>query len=567
MLGRAAALCAASLLVPASAMAFWTSPGLGTGTAAADSLPAGPLPTATAAGRSVTVSWTQVSFRLAPLGSYASAGYVIKRYPASGGSAQTPAGTCGALVSGSATGLSCQDTNVAIGTWRYSVTPVLGSWTGAESSVSASVTTTIDAPSLTAVTALNPTGSATTGDVQLTWSAVSGAAGYNVYRRTAAGSYNFAAPLNGASPVTGTGYTDSGAGLAANAGYDYVVRAVQGSPAAESPNSNELAATTWSRPAAPSGTPTATPRAGAQIALSWSAVAGAAGYNVYRRTTAGSYNYASPLNGASPVTSASYTDTTAVNGTAYDYVVRTVVAGSAGAPIESVSSTESAAATADSTAPLAPVSVTVGAAAGPLLAIASCGYAASTRFVNAAGRAAVPVTVTIATPETGETVTVSATTGAATPVTVTVPATATNVTATLDLSTLADGAVTVSARTADALGNASASVGPSTATVKDTAAVLGSLQYADANKGTADTLAGASECGAHITAVETAGTSVGSTYPAAGTFTVGSTGSFSGFAVDSIKGVGQGTAYGYDVTATDLAGNAATVAITGTDTA
>jgi hypothetical protein len=43
---------------------------------------------------------------------------------------------------------------------------------------------------------------------------------------------------------------------------------------------------------------------------------GAAGYNVYRSTTAGGYDFTAPLNGAAPVSASSYSDTTGVEGTA-----------------------------------------------------------------------------------------------------------------------------------------------------------------------------------------------------------------------------------------------------------
>ena len=36
--------------------------------------------------------------------------------------------------------------------------------------------------------------------LQVAWATVTGATGYNVYRRTSAGSYNFASPLNGGTP-------------------------------------------------------------------------------------------------------------------------------------------------------------------------------------------------------------------------------------------------------------------------------------------------------------------------------------------------------------------------------
>lgn len=555
------ALCLLALLPATPAAAWWGAGGSGLGNAATDVLPAGNQPAASSNVQTVTVTWTQTTFHGSFVGAFANGGYTVLRYPAAGGAAQTPGGTCAGTISGATASLSCQDPGVAIGSWKYTVKPMLGTWTGNESPLSATVVTTIPAPTLSSPTAQNPTAAQTTGDVALTWTAVTGASGYNVYRRTASGSYNFATPLNGATPVAGTSYTDSGGGLASGTTYDYVVRAVQASPAAESPSSAERSVTPWSRPSAPSSV-TATPQPAAAIAVSWPAVSGVAGYNVYRRTSAGSYNFASPLNGATLVSGTTYTDSTATNGTTYLYVVRAVILGAGSAKVESASSTESAAATADSVAPSAPTSVTVGAGAGPLQATATCSITAGTRFVNAAGDDATPITVVLPTPETGETIVLSATTPGSSAVTSTVAATGTTVNATMNLTSLLDGVVTLTARTADAAGNQSATVSPTTVTRKDTVATLNSLVYTDKNTTTQDLLAGTSECGARITAVETTGPTPGATFPTTGTVTVGTANTFTNFKLAAIPAT---NAYAYDVTATDLAANATTVAVSGTD--
>ncbi|HEV7427102.1 MAG TPA: lamin tail domain-containing protein, partial [Thermoanaerobaculia bacterium] len=56
----------------------------------------------------------------------------------------------------------------------------------------------------------------------------------------------------------------------------------------------------------------------AQVSLTWSASAGATGYNVYRSTTSGVYGSAL----ASNVATTNYTDSTVVNGTHYFYIVK-----------------------------------------------------------------------------------------------------------------------------------------------------------------------------------------------------------------------------------------------------
>jgi hypothetical protein len=183
---------------------------------------------------------------------------------------------------------------------------------------------------------------------------------------------------------------------------------------------------------------------------------------------------------------------------------------------------------------------------------------AGTRFINAAGKASVSVTATIASPETGESVVFSATTSGSTPVTATITASGTSVATTLDLSTLLDGTVTVTAQTKDLAGNVSATTSPANTIIRDV--VAGALSNVTYHNVTlfADTLSGTSECGATVTATETAGPHVGNVY----TVTVGAGGTFSGFAVDAIS-VGS---YGYGVTATDLAGNtSATVTLSGSD--
>ena len=79
----------------------------------------------------VTVSWSASTFS----GGGPVSGYVVKRYPAAGGAGVTPAAGC----SGTVAGTSCTENAVPLGSWRYSVTPVAGGWSGTESAQSASV--------------------------------------------------------------------------------------------------------------------------------------------------------------------------------------------------------------------------------------------------------------------------------------------------------------------------------------------------------------------------------------------------------------------------------------------
>jgi hypothetical protein len=155
-----------------------------------------------------------------------------------------------------------------------------------------------------------PTGlSASAGNavVNLSWTASSGATGYNVKRSTTSGT--------GAQIASTTATTYADTSVTNGTTYYYVVSAYNYYGA--SANSNEVSA----RPAA-SGTPPAAPTGvtatsgNAQVSLSWTASAGASSYHVRRSTTSGSgyVQIAAP-------TITSYTDTGLVNGMTYYYVV------------------------------------------------------------------------------------------------------------------------------------------------------------------------------------------------------------------------------------------------------
>jgi hypothetical protein len=138
-------------LAAGSAYAYFTATvaGGGNGGAVAASLPQGSTPGVSLLGGSVTVTWTQSTVGGQLLGAYTGGGYTVKRYPASGGTAVTPGTSCGTMVSGSSSTLSCTENIVPPGSWKYTVTPVLNNWVGAESAKSATV-------SIASIT-LNPT--------------------------------------------------------------------------------------------------------------------------------------------------------------------------------------------------------------------------------------------------------------------------------------------------------------------------------------------------------------------------------------------------------------------------
>jgi hypothetical protein len=121
----------AALALAGPGISGWGSGGSGSGAAGAKSMPGGNTPTATLVVTSVTVSWSASAFGGGP----DVEGYIVKRYSGLGGGAQTPGGSC----VGTVTGQSCTDSGIAPGTWTYTVTPVQGSWSGAESGQSNSV--------------------------------------------------------------------------------------------------------------------------------------------------------------------------------------------------------------------------------------------------------------------------------------------------------------------------------------------------------------------------------------------------------------------------------------------
>lgn len=154
--------------------------------------------------------------------------------------------------------------------------------------------------------------SATAGNAaaSLTWSAVSGASGYNVKRAlTSGGPYGVVA-----GNLSGTSYTNTG--LTNGSTYYYVVSA--SNSAGEGANSAQVSV----RPVAPVVVPSAPTNlsavaGNAAATLSWSAVTGATGYSVKRAPTSGGpYSVV-----ASSLTATSYTNSGLSNGTTYYYVV------------------------------------------------------------------------------------------------------------------------------------------------------------------------------------------------------------------------------------------------------
>lgn len=180
--------------------------------------------------------------------------------------------------------------------------------------IDTSIPVTPTAPSTPTGLAANPQST----QVSLTWSTVSGATGYKVYR----GGSLVASP-------TSASYTDTG--LTNGTQYSYTVSAVNA--VGESSQSSAVTATPVapSLPSVPTGL-AATP-GDTQVALTWNAVSGATSYKLYR----GGSLINSP-------TATNYTNTGLTNDTTYSYTVSAVNGAGESAQSSAVNATPVAAA-------------------------------------------------------------------------------------------------------------------------------------------------------------------------------------------------------------------------------
>lgn len=148
--------------------------------------------------------------------------------------------------------------------------------------------------------------------ISVSWNKVTGASGYYIFRRVSGGSWT---AVGRVSNVNTLNYIDTTA--AAGKVYAYTVRAyvTQGSYVYYSNyNTTGVGIIRLTQPGLYTPENTA-----AGVKVSWTKVAGAQGYNVYRRTAGGSWCRVGTVTGGSIL---SYTDTTAAAGTSYAYTVR-----------------------------------------------------------------------------------------------------------------------------------------------------------------------------------------------------------------------------------------------------
>ena len=252
--------------------------------------------TATPASGQVTLSWTAVA---------GASNYNIYR--------GTTSHAEGSNSIASPTGTTFVDTGLTNGTTYYYTVGAqnvagYGPWSTEVSGTPSGSGSAPGAPSSLTATAGNTTAS-------LTWTAGSGAVSYNVYRGTSAGGENTTPVATGVATMP---WGDTG--LTNGTTYYYKLKSVNGF--GTSGYSNETSVTPTAGGSAPS-TPTglAATAGNSQVALSWTASAGATSYNVYRGTTAGGESTTAVATGQTGTT---YTNTGLTNGTTYYFKVKAV---------------------------------------------------------------------------------------------------------------------------------------------------------------------------------------------------------------------------------------------------
>lgn len=149
--------------------------------------------------------------------------------------------------------------------------------------------------------------SASAKDVSLNWAAITGAEGYEVYRKSSGTGWTLLAT------VSETTYVDSSE-LISGTAYTYTLRAVTGDSRSHYYSGKSV---TWL--AAP--VLTGVTNSAASSTLRWEQVTGATGYTVWRKTGSSSWEKIATISSGSTL---SYTDKNVNSGVTYTYTVRAV---------------------------------------------------------------------------------------------------------------------------------------------------------------------------------------------------------------------------------------------------
>jgi hypothetical protein len=165
---------------------------------------------------------------------------------------------------------------------------------------------------------------ATAGQVSLSWTGSLGATGYDIFRATSAGQEGNTPIATG---VTAPAFTDSNF----NGGTTYYYQVTAVDAAGQSTRSSEVSATPPQVPVAPTGLVASV--GATNVSLSWNAVNGATGYNIYCGTTSGGELF------TIAVTGTSWNDTGLTQFTTYFYQVSAVNSIGEGARSREVSAT------------------------------------------------------------------------------------------------------------------------------------------------------------------------------------------------------------------------------------
>ena len=225
--------------------------------------------------------------------------YHVYRGDTSGGEDVTPIATG----VGSPTYVDSDQSLVVGNTYFYEVTAVDSVGESGKSNEASA------APGLPLLAAPILVATPSSGQAALSWTTISGASGYNLYRASAGNAAQFLAFVS-----TGTVYTDTG--LTNGVTYSYYVCAVRA--VGQGNASNTVTVTPGSSaPSVPGGL-TATANGISSITLNWNAVVGASSYNIYRATAAGMEGAVAFKTG---VTGSSYNDSSVSAGTTYYYII------------------------------------------------------------------------------------------------------------------------------------------------------------------------------------------------------------------------------------------------------